>query len=650
MAKMDANQVTISWSGGERQCEPGLIRLGRDPSNDIVIDNPHVSRFHGELRFGPSGWSYTDVGSAQGTFVDGVPVSTTGIEGSVALTLGRTSGERVEVSVATEARTLARSRTLGADVPDATVVVGAERQRPGGALRADEVQGATVVTGQTVNVECGGRNYTFSPGADVTIGRDLDCDIVSANPTVSRRHATLRYVGDSWTLVDAGSTGGVFVDGRRVGEVRLAGSTAAWLGDVETGERLVLVTGGARARTASERAVRAARKKTPLIVVGAVALVAVIVGVIALIRPSGSAAPDNNRLAKAAVRIDVDGKPMGSGTVIDAKRGLILTNAHVAAPRAPGQGVRYGDIETQLPADPRQIVVAVAAGLDKVAEPTYVAEVAAVDGYLDLAVLRITGTVGGAVIESDDLAGLTDVQIGESDDVRTGDKIRVFGFPAISTSNASTLTEGVVSGPVEDIRLSSNRAFLNLDAVIRGGNSGGLAADQSGHLVGVPTLTRLRGDETPVASMRPAGFAKPLVEAVRNGKNYTSPYVTPLSGSEKVGNVGTVNPLRAGFESTCTSGEASVAPGARQLGLAFDYEGFAAGQVQDVRVDVLRKSDGHLVGSVATDDQWPFKWADEGCGTATVPLTEPLAAGAYTIGVLAGPNYHVLTAVDFTVG
>ncbi len=406
----------------------------------------------------------------------------------------------------------------------------------------------------------------------------------------------------------------------------------------------------AAAAPAGRRAVRAARKKTPLIVVGAIALVAVIVGVVALARPGSSGSPANDRLAKAAVRIDVDGSPMGSGTVIDAAHGLILTNAHVAAPRAAGQGVRYGDIENQLPADPRQIVVAVAPGLDKVAEPTFVAEVAAVDGYLDLAVLRITRTVGGAVVEPDDLAKLTDVQIGNSDALRTGDKIRVFGFPAISTSNASTLTEGVVSGPVEDVRLGSNRAFLNLDAAIRGGNSGGLAADQSGHLVGVPTLSRIRGDETPVSSMRPASFAAPLLEAARSGKDYTSPYVTPLSGSEKIDNIGSVVPLRPGFELTCTSGDAPVAVGAQALAVAFDYEGFAAGQPQNVRVDVVRKADGHLSGSVATDDQWPFKWVDKGCATATIPLQEPLAAGAYTIGVLGGPNYHVLTAVDFTVG
>ncbi len=76
---------------------------GAIPSNDIVIDNPNVSRYHGELRFGGSGWVYTDVGSAQGTFLDGDPVTEAAVGGSIALTLGRASGERVELTVATEA-------------------------------------------------------------------------------------------------------------------------------------------------------------------------------------------------------------------------------------------------------------------------------------------------------------------------------------------------------------------------------------------------------------------------------------------------------------------------------------------------------------------------------------------------------------------
>jgi len=49
-----------------------------------------------------------------------------------------------------------------------------------------------------------------------TIGRALECDWVIANPSVSRRHASLRRVGERWLLRDLGSSNGTRVNGVRV--------------------------------------------------------------------------------------------------------------------------------------------------------------------------------------------------------------------------------------------------------------------------------------------------------------------------------------------------------------------------------------------------------------------------------------------------
>ena len=49
------------------------------------------------------------------------------------------------------------------------------------------------------------------------IGRHKHCDIVIDFPTVSRNHAVLtRYDDGSWTITDAESSSGVFVNGKRV--------------------------------------------------------------------------------------------------------------------------------------------------------------------------------------------------------------------------------------------------------------------------------------------------------------------------------------------------------------------------------------------------------------------------------------------------
>ena len=51
--------------------------------------------------------------------------------------------------------------------------------------------------------------------AGVTIGRE-DCEIVLADPEVSRRHATIRTLDDSFAIEDLGSTNGTFVNGQRL--------------------------------------------------------------------------------------------------------------------------------------------------------------------------------------------------------------------------------------------------------------------------------------------------------------------------------------------------------------------------------------------------------------------------------------------------
>ncbi|KAA3646398.1 MAG: FHA domain-containing protein [Chloroflexi bacterium] len=50
-------------------------RLGRDLTNDIVVNNPSVSRFHAEVHYNESRFLIRDLGSSGGTFVNGNQVS-----------------------------------------------------------------------------------------------------------------------------------------------------------------------------------------------------------------------------------------------------------------------------------------------------------------------------------------------------------------------------------------------------------------------------------------------------------------------------------------------------------------------------------------------------------------------------------------------
>jgi len=55
----------------------------------------------------------------------------------------------------------------------------------------------------------------------VTVGRTDDCEVVIADPNISRRHAEIQPDNDGWVVVDLGSTNGTKVNGRRSQRHRL---------------------------------------------------------------------------------------------------------------------------------------------------------------------------------------------------------------------------------------------------------------------------------------------------------------------------------------------------------------------------------------------------------------------------------------------
>jgi pSer/pThr/pTyr-binding forkhead associated (FHA) protein len=654
--------LRIRWAGGEASFEPGTtVRVGCDPDSDVQLRNTNLSRRHVEITHTGTGWVLRDVGSAQGTWRDGRQVQTVDIRGTIQVTLGREG--RGEV-VTLEASAAAPNWTAPTELPgraavagatqivggpvshgspasgggEGTIVVGAASNRPGGALRAEALAGATIVTGDLLNVECAGRSYSFQPGRDVSIGRDADCDIVSSNPTVSRRHARITHDGSGWTLRDDGSSSGTFVDGQRITERKLAGSVAAWLGDEATGERLVIVASGTNtSKPKSSKKIGA----LPIALVGVGIVVIALIGWL-VTRGGGDSGPSNDQLGQATVRIFA-GDLAGSGTIIDADQGLILTNAHVVAPDALGTGVRDLAFADELTASPRDVQVWVAPALDKAAEPRFIAQVVAVDGYVDLAVLKITETVGGQLIEpgSGDLDGLVEVKVGDSAKLSSGDALRVFGYPSAAQTSSVTLKDGVVSGQVPSERMKSNSAMLNISADISPGNSGGLAVNSAGELVGVPTLVR----DGEVASMRPSEFATELIAAAKSDEKYVSPYFRPIA-SEKITGLQFAAPNSdAGIRFDCSSGPPTAPISAADSGTAisFNFEGFEVDEHQDMMVAVY--SGDTLLGVQTLDGDYPIKWPATGCATITVPidastLTADSPAATAVIGL--GPNYAVV--------
>ena len=70
--------VEISGSGSDRTLtfSESPVRVGRNQLNDITIDDPFISQWHGLIRFGSEGITYSDLGSTNGSIIEGVRLST----------------------------------------------------------------------------------------------------------------------------------------------------------------------------------------------------------------------------------------------------------------------------------------------------------------------------------------------------------------------------------------------------------------------------------------------------------------------------------------------------------------------------------------------------------------------------------------------
>lgn len=186
----------------------------------------------------------------------------------------------------------------------------------------------------------------------------------------------------------------------------------------------------------------------------------------------------------------------GSGTVVDPS-GIILTNCHVANPRAMGM--------PSPPAD--RLAIAITTRSDEPPALTYFAEIVVQSPELDLAVLKITSDVKGKSVRG---LNLPAIPLGDSDRLELADNLAIFGYPGIGGETV-TFTSGSVAGFTSQANVNARRAWIKTDATIAGGNSGGTAINHNGHLVGVPTQAAAGTNVTPVD-------ARPVVDTNRDGR------------------------------------------------------------------------------------------------------------------------------------
>jgi serine protease Do len=137
---------------------------------------------------------------------------------------------------------------------------------------------------------------------------------------------------------------------------------------------------------------------------------------------------------------------LGSGFIVD-KEGTVITNNHVIN-------------------NAEDIVV-------RVGEKEYKAKIVGADPYMDIAVLKI-----------DSKDTFTPVKFGDSDKARVGDWVMAIGNPF---GLGGTVTAGIISARNRDINLTRYDDFIQTDASINQGNSGGPLFNMDGDVVGINT-------------------------------------------------------------------------------------------------------------------------------------------------------------------
>jgi len=349
-----------------------------------------------------------------------------------------------------------------------------------------------------------------------------------------------------------------------------------------------------------------------------------------------------------------EAQSLGSGFVISAD-GYVVTNNHVIT--AEGQG----EIES--------ITVTMTDGVD------YVAKLVGRDAASDLAVLKITGT-----------KPFPFVRFGDSHNARVGDWVIAIGNPF---GLGGTVTAGIISAVYRNTGAGgAYDRYLQTDASINRGNSGGPMFDMAGNVIGINNaIFSPTGGSVGIGFAIPAEIAAPIVDKLRKGqaieRGYLGIRIQPLSEDlaaslglpKKHGEfVQSVEPGQGAAKAGLEAGDVVLKVDGKEVTpeqtLSFIVANTAPGK--RIPVDLIRNGQRMTVQAVVgkrpseealaksqtfdpdqqgDDDGMPGPGADKQAGTivqqalglAAIPLTPQIAR---QLGASEGTRGVVITAVD----
>jgi ABC-type multidrug transport system ATPase subunit/pSer/pThr/pTyr-binding forkhead associated (FHA) protein len=174
--------------------------VGAAATCDIKPESSYVSGKHCRLEYDGATWTVEDLGSRNGTFVN---------------------GHRIEgKAVVTPSDMITLGRTVPFHLPDP------QAPQPARVRSAGSRPAARLAVGRSLTLP--------PPGHSITVGRGQACEVVLDAPMVSLRHLRIEHVDDGWVVRDLGSTNGTFVRGSRIdGPVAVSAGEVVRLGSFE---------------------------------------------------------------------------------------------------------------------------------------------------------------------------------------------------------------------------------------------------------------------------------------------------------------------------------------------------------------------------------------------------------------------------------
>jgi serine protease Do len=342
-----------------------------------------------------------------------------------------------------------------------------------------------------------------------------------------------------------------------------------------------------------------------------------------------------------------EAQSLGSGFIVSAD-GYVVTNNHVIQP----------DGRAEL----KEVTVTMPDGTE------YTAEVVGRDAASDLAVLKISGDRPFPYVE-----------FGDSRQARVGDWVVAIGNPF---GLGGTVTSGIVSAVHRATGAGAYDRFIQTDASINRGNSGGPLFDMQGNVIGINNaIFSPSGGSVGIGFAIPAETAAPIVQKLISGeeilRGYLGVRIQPMNddlaaalgiASNRGEFVQSVQPgepadtagLRAGDVVLRVDGQevtpdqtlsfivANIAPGKR-----IDLEIIRDGERRTIPVTVGRRPSEEELAAQLVDPQsgvpTPRPGQDDqntlaqSLGLQVVPLTPQIGA---QLGVEAGTQGLVVTNVD----